>query len=155
MKNDLSNISPTQPFDKQLAIAVDLDNVNKTTEEVAEIIAVEKVITYYACYKCTKKVEPSSNHNGLLLGSCQSCRSGKQKLKASQLKRIAYVMFQIKHEQVLLTLFHNTLEIIFTTLKANLNSMPEEEVIDALLAIPPVQLCFDKKRKVVKSIKFT
>ena len=109
-RNKETAITPCLPFKESLFIPKEVmkDLGDKTLQ--GEIIGVEKVINYYSCVKCSKKVE---NKASFLY--CQKCNI-KLKKTACQKMWLCYVLILSSgdHEKLQLTLFNNIVEQILT-----------------------------------------
>ena len=154
-KRDQSEISEAPPFDTPLAIPVNCINDHNTITQEGEVIAVDKISSYYSCYKCSKKVDPT-NCKGVLLGTCNCCKSGKQKLKANQHKWVAEIAFHNGNENITLTVFHNIFQVIFHDLEIDSYKsaeMSQNQISDILLQLPNIEVSYDKKKRIVQTIK--
>jgi len=76
-KGDKTTITPTEPFQVPLAIPVSMYESNTPTRE-AEILAVEKLNSYFSCFKCQRKVQ-TAPHSSIV--KCSNCNIH-QKTKA-------------------------------------------------------------------------
>jgi len=68
-KGDKTTITPTEPFQVPLAIPISTYNCNTPTRE-AEILAVEKLNSYFSCFKCQRKVQTSPDSS---IVKCNNC----------------------------------------------------------------------------------
>ena len=147
-KGNKTTITPTEPFEIPLAIPVNIYDCNTPTKE-GEILAVEKITSYHSCFKCLKKVETTPDSKTV---RCSNCNIH-QKTKACKQKWVAHVLFDIGHENILLTFFDNIIQVLLKDLKLQKSptQITESEMTEILLTLPNVKVTYDKK-KVAKSI---
>lgn len=131
-----------------MAIPVNIYECNTSTK--GEILAVEKLTCYYSCIKCFKKVVVTPDSN---IVECSNC-SLHQKTKACKQKWVANVLFDIGHENILVTFFDNIFQALLKDLKLP-PPLTESQMTEMLLTLPTVKITYDKKKKIAKSISNT
>ena len=89
-------------------------------------------------------VTPDSN-----IVKCSNC-SLHQKTKACKQKWVALVLFDIGHENILVTFFDNTFQPLLKDLKLP-PPLTESQMTQMLLTLPTVKISNDKK-KIAKTI---
>lgn len=80
---------------------------------------------------------------------CSNC-SLNRKTKACKQKWVAQVLFDIGHENILVTIFDNIFQALLKDLKLP-PPLTESQMTEMLLTLPTVKLTYDKK-KIAKSI---
>ena len=143
-QGDKTTITPTEPSEIPLAIPVNVYECNTPTK--GAILAVEKLSCYYSCVKCFKKVIVTPDLN---IVKCSNC-SLNRKTKACKQKWVAQVLFDIGHENILVTIFDNIFQALLKDLKLP-PPLTESQMTEMLLTLPTVKLTYDKK-KIAKSI---
>ena len=145
-KGDKTTITPTELFQVALAIPVSMYDSNTPTRQ-AEILAVEKLNSYFSCFKCQRKVQ-TAPHSSIV--KCNNCNIH-QKTKACKQKWIAHVLFSIDDENVVLTLFDNIFQLLIKDQKLS-PQVTESEMTEILLTLPKVKVTYDARKKIVQSI---
>lgn len=145
-KGDKTTITPTEPFQVPFAIPISMYDCNTPAREV-EILAVEKLNSYFSCFKCQRKVQTAPDSS---IVKCNNCNIH-QKTKACKQKWIAHVLFSFGHENIVLTLFDNIFQLLIKDRKLS-PQVTESQMTKILLTLPNVKVTYDAKKKIVKSI---
>ena len=140
-------MTPTEPFQVPLAIPISVYDCNTPTRE-AEILAVEKLNSFFSCFKCQKKVQTSPDSS---IVKCSNCNIH-QKTKAC--KQNELLMFSSALDMRTLGWLY-LITIIFQLLIKDRKLSPqvtESQMTKNLLTLPNVKVTYDAKKKIVKSI---
>lgn len=140
-KGDKTTITPTEPFQVPLAIPISMYDCHTPTRE-AEILAVEKLNSYFSCFKCQRKVQTSPDSS---IAKCNNCNIH-QKIKACKQKWIAHVLFSFGHENIVLTLFDNIFQLLIKDRKLS-PQVTESQMTKILLTILNVKSPTTRKRR--------
>lgn len=136
----------TDDFTEQLAMPLQ----DFTTRSLkGEILSVDKITVYHACYKCHKKVD-FSGQNYIECGNCKVS----QKPKACPKQCVVYVTFLCDNEEkVPLTIFTDVVLLLCKQLKVSLDNITEQYLKSTLFSLPDdIQVTFNRKTKVVSNI---
>ena len=137
-----TTIKITDDFKERLAVAPQAPEEYLTTTANGEIVAVETVTKYLSCYKCSKKLEPTSSS----IIECQNCHLT-QKASSTKMHWYALLFFKtIDDKEYKLTVFD-------TALPQAITKLTEADILKHLLSLPSnIQLSFNNKTKIITKI---
>lgn len=140
--NELTTIQTCEEFTESLVIPKEY-GTQQTVE--AEIIGVEKTISYLSCIKCAKKV--NDNPTGVI--TCTNCNI-KQKAKVCKKLWMATVVVSNDDGKITLTMFDKVMKDIKQT--KSQEDLTVQDMEDLLFALPKCTFTFDKKQNRVSNI---
>ena len=141
-------VNMTDDFQEILAVAPQAPAEYLATTAAGEIIGVESVTKYLSCYKCNKKIQPTTS----VIMECQNCHL-KQKVAATKMHWYATVLFKNdNNEDFKLTVFDTAVTEI-SSFKKEFTKLTEDDITTNFLTLPSViTVTFNSKTKIVTKI---
>ena len=142
-----TKIDPAPPFQEALPIVVlDSETVN------VEIIGIDKIQSYLACSKCSKKVE--HDNDGRFI-ECSSCHI-KQKKTPLTKHWFAHVLVKskssIETKKFSVTFFENSMKQIAETNSKIVDEFTKELIEDILFDTSIISITYNKHSHIVENI---
>ena len=144
-------IIPSDALDTSLHTPLEQQLNYGNSTFVGKIIGVENVVSYFSCFRCSKKVD--INHS-MKIVECRSCHV-KQNLNCFNKHWYVHILFKHNADRITLIMFEQPLVQLFDQLNihSDFDRMSEHELVEKLLTIPAsVEITFVKRRKIVSSI---
>ena len=141
-------LSESEDFTEPVAQPLELQDSFMTTEAKIDIKGLTTFGRYLSCLQCHKKIADGSFSAKIL--KCRHCDLTQKKYISIE---NCYAQFKVSQDdnQILVTFFQEEIKKIFDFLNLP-HSMNEEQVTEALLDSPILNVTYENKSKIIKQL---
>lgn len=136
------------PFDGVLAIPAKLPDSFTTATVVGEIQGISNFNQYISCIKCHKKIQADDS----AIVKCENCNMKQKKMNCGTNCHLQ-CLITTDNESITVTMFDDIVKMAFQIGSSKSIKLNEDNVIDAILNLPEVEISYNKSTKIVTEIK--